>query len=108
MVYRLVYIRPYPKGTCLVALCSVYCKARGSMFQRAWFISLGCILIFSLSANAQHWELGGAGGFGKYRNASVTSPAGTADIGIATQAAGSVVIGENLYRRLGGEFRYTF
>jgi Outer membrane protein beta-barrel domain len=78
------------------------------MCQRAWFISLGCLLIFSLSANAQHWELGGAAGFGKYRNASVTSPAGTADIGITTQAAGSVVIGEDLYRRLGGEFRYTF
>ena len=55
-----------------------------------------------------NWEVGGAGGGGVYRNASVTGTAGSADVGFASQWAGGVVIGEDLYRRLSGEFRYTF
>jgi len=70
--------------------------------------SLGLFLVLSYSCVAQNWEIGGAGGTGIYRNASVANPAGSAEIGFATQWAGGVVIGENLYRRLGGEFRYTF
>ena len=70
--------------------------------------SLGLVLIFSSACLAQHWEVGGAGGAGVYRNASVTGGAGSADIGFSTQWAAGVVIGENLYRRLGGEFRYTY
>jgi hypothetical protein len=71
--------------------------------------SLGLVLVFSYACLAQnHWEIGAAGGGGVYHNASVSAGAGSADIGFATQWAGGVVIGENLYQRLGGEFRYTF
>jgi hypothetical protein len=69
---------------------------------------LGFGLMFSLAGRAEQWEVGGAGGFGNYRAASVTSPAGTAEIGFSTQFAAGVVIGENLYRWIGGEFRYTY
>ena len=78
------------------------------MCRRKGLISLGFTLIFAFAGRAQQWEVGGAGGLGKYHNASVTSPAGTAGIGFATQAGGGLVIGENLYRWIGGEFRYTY
>ena len=70
--------------------------------------SLGFLLFSFSSCLAQTWELGGAAGGGVYRNASVSATAGPANIGFSTQAAAGVVIGENLYRHLGGEFRYTF
>jgi hypothetical protein len=70
-------------------------------------ISLG-FLVFGFAGRAEQWEVGVAGGFGKYRGANVVSPAGTAAVSFPAQAAGSVVIGDNLYRRIGGEFRYTY
>jgi hypothetical protein len=69
---------------------------------------LSFILASSFVGRAEQWEVGIAGGVGKYRNASVTTPAGTAEVGFATQFAAGMIIGENLYRRLGGEFRYTY
>ena len=71
-------------------------------------ISLGLILVCSFAAHAEQWEVGLAGGVGKYHNARVTTAAGTADVGFATQYAAGLTIGENLYRRIGGEFRYTY
>jgi hypothetical protein len=78
------------------------------MRRRVVLLSIGFGLISSFAAMAQHWEVGGAGGVGIYRNASVTNATGSAVAGFATQAAGGIVIGENLYRHLGGEFRYTY
>src|SRR5689334_13971988 len=70
--------------------------------------SLGFLFFSFSSCLAQTWELGGAAGAGVYRNATVSATPGSANIGFSTQAAAGVVIGENLYRHLGGEFRYTF
>src|SRR5438477_5236157 len=77
------------------------------MRRRAAFISL-VIFVSSCIAMAQQWEVRGASGFGVYHNASVTDATGSAVAGFATELAGGLVIGENLYRRLGGEFRYTY
>jgi hypothetical protein len=85
------------------------------MFRRATLFSVSSMFVLSFAVRAQmlnvfprEFEVGGAGGFGVNRYASVTGPAGTASIGFGTQAAGGVVIGENLYRWIGGEVRYTY
>ena len=85
------------------------------MCRRATLLSLTSILVFACVGRAQmlnifprEFEVGGAGGFGIYRYASVTGPAGTASVGVGTQAGGGVVIGETLYRWIGGEVRYTY
>ena len=70
--------------------------------------TLGLFLVFSYLCQAQNWEVGGAGGAGFYRSANVTNGASSADIDFAAQFAAGIVIGENLYQRFSGEFRYTF
>jgi hypothetical protein len=86
------------------------------MCRRATLFLLSSLFVFSSAAKADHmldifpreFEIGGAGGFSIYRSASVTSPVGTASIGFESEPAGGVVIGENLYRFIGGEFRYMY
>lgn len=78
------------------------------MRRRAALLALVLLFLIAFPARTQQWEIGGAGGYGVYRKASVTASAGSADVGFANQAAGGLVIGENLYRRIGGEFRYTY
>jgi len=70
--------------------------------------SVGLTLIFCAAGTAAEWEIGGAGGVGVYHSASVTNATGSADLGFATAAAGCVVIGENLYEHISGEFRWTY
>ena len=77
------------------------------MFRVA-VLSLGLTLVYSSAGMAQPWELGGVVGFGAYRNASATNATGSAQAGPATEIAAGIVIGEDRYRHLGGEFRYTF
>lgn len=59
-------------------------------------------------AAQQHWELGGALGYGVYRNGSINAPAGTATAGYRNRFVASAVIGEDLYEHLAGEFRYVY
>ncbi len=56
----------------------------------------------------QQWEIGAAGGYGFYRNASIIAPSGTAEAGIRDRFALSGFIDQHMYQHLTGEFRYTF
>jgi len=47
-------------------------------------------------------------GYGAYRNATVTAPAGNATAGVANRVAAGFVFGEDLYDRLSGEIRYLY
>ena len=57
---------------------------------------------------AGDYELGLSVGYGAYRNASVTSPAGSAVAGFENQVAAGAFFGEDLYQHLSGEVRYDF
>jgi hypothetical protein len=62
--------------------------------------------VFSQTCLAQKWELGGLAGGGFYSNATVTSPAGSGDVGFKSGPAFGAYLGQNMYRYLGGELRY--
>ncbi len=81
----------------------------------------GCLLrivrgkitvVFALAALGcsaqQQWEIGAAGGYGFYRNASVNAPAGTAQAGIQNSFAFSIYTDQHMYEHFSGELRYTF
>jgi hypothetical protein len=57
---------------------------------------------------AQKWELGATGGGSFYTNSSVTSPAGSGDVGFKSGGAIGAFLGNNMYRHVGGELRYEF
>jgi hypothetical protein len=59
-------------------------------------------------AQEQPWELGFSGGYGFYHNATVLAPAGRATAGVNNRFALSAILGNDMFRWLGGEFRYTF
>ncbi|MEP6538465.1 MAG: outer membrane beta-barrel protein [Bryobacteraceae bacterium] len=61
-----------------------------------------------LPAFAQKYEISLAGGGSFYQSHTVTNPKGDADAGFATGWAGSVAVGNNMYRHVGGEIRYTY
>ena len=70
---------------------------------------VGAALALVASAGfAQKWEVGGVGGGGFYRNVAVTNPAGSAITGFQSGPAYGGVIGQNLYRYVSGELRYTY
>jgi hypothetical protein len=54
------------------------------------------------------WEIGGLGGGGFYSSASVSGPTGSGDVGIKNSVAAGAFVGNDLYKRLGGELRYEF
>ncbi len=57
---------------------------------------------------AQEWEIGGSGGVGIFKNATVSNGTTSATAGFATGPAFGAIIGQNLYKHIGGEFRYMF
>jgi len=57
---------------------------------------------------AQQCEIGGAIGYGVYRNGTIFSAVGTAGAGIRNRFAAGAVFGEDLYERLSGEVRYVY
>ncbi|MGA2434394.1 MAG: outer membrane beta-barrel protein [Bryobacteraceae bacterium] len=65
-------------------------------------------LAFAATAAAQTWELGASGGYGLYKNASVSAGGATATAGFDSGPALSVFGVQNLYKHLSGEFRYTY
>jgi len=72
-------------------------------------ISLVILLTASpVACQAQNWEVGGAGGYGWYINPSISLPAGSAQAGYPAKTALSAILGNNMYRYLGGELRYVF
>jgi hypothetical protein len=69
------------------------------------------LFVLSVSSVAwaqNNWELGAAGAYSYYKNATVTNATGSATAGFDKSEGFSVSFGEALYNHLGGEFRYTF
>ncbi|MEO8370175.1 MAG: outer membrane beta-barrel protein [Candidatus Solibacter sp.] len=57
---------------------------------------------------AQNWVIGGGLGYGAYKNATITSPGGTADAGIKSQMVVTGAVSEDLFEHFAGEFRYVY
>ena len=75
-------------------------------------IARGALCIFLLALPAcwaqQKWEVGVLGGGGFYTNASVTSPAGSGDVGIKPGAVVGGFLSNDMYKSLSGELRYDY
>jgi hypothetical protein len=69
-------------------------------------LGLVMAIVSSSACVAQKWEVGGLGGYGWYHDATISSPAGSATIGITPKGAIGAVFGENLYKYVGGELRW--
>lgn len=59
------------------------------------------------SCAAQGFEIGGFAGYSSYRNGNLTTAAGEGSAGFRHGVAFGAVLGHDLYRYVGGEFRYT-
>jgi hypothetical protein len=57
---------------------------------------------------AQQWEFGGVAGGGFLNTVTATNTVGAATAGFNSGAAFGGYIGNNLYKHIGGELRYTF
>src|SRR5579864_3561323 len=76
--------------------------------MRTALLSLTLVVLSLSLCPAQQWTMGAAAGGGFYRDATVTNAAGSVNAGIASQVAAGIVIGDDAYRFIGGEFRYTY
>jgi Outer membrane protein beta-barrel domain len=69
------------------------------------------LVLATLTATAcsgQSWELGVAGGFGFYHDASITNPPLSAQAGFQSGAVASAEVGQDVWRYFGGELRYAY
>ena len=57
---------------------------------------------------AQDTEIGGAIGYGVYRDGSIYAPGGKAEAGLRNRFAAGAVFGEDLYDHISGEIRYLY
>ena len=69
---------------------------------------IGWFCLFCSAAFAQTWEVGGIGGYGMGLNLKANGPAGSADAGIRPGGVVGVFVGEDTYKRWGGELRYMY
>ncbi len=60
------------------------------------------------TAVAQSWEFGAGFGLGVSHDPAVTGPTGSAQSGFRSQATASVILGDDAYQYISGEFRYLF
>jgi outer membrane protein with beta-barrel domain len=74
----------------------------------SFFRSLALLILVACCCFGQSWELGAAGGFSFYRDATITNPAASAQAGFNSGVAASAELGENIGDHFGGELRYTF
>jgi hypothetical protein len=65
-------------------------------------------LALACSGWAQTWEIGAAAGYGRYKNAELTSGGTRLSAGIGSGIAFGGVAGHNMYEYVGGEARYTY
>jgi len=72
------------------------------------FTGLFFALALTGTCFAQQWEVGGAAGFGIFKNASVSGNGQSGDAGFSNSAAVSAFAIQDLYKHLGGEIGYTF
>jgi hypothetical protein len=75
--------------------------------MKSLIVCLGALALTG-TCFAQQWELGGAGGIGIYKNATITRNSETADAGFKPGAAFGVFVAHNLYEHLSGAFHYTY
>lgn len=66
------------------------------------------ILVSAGSSFAQEWEISGLGGYAFQTKLKAKSAAGEADAGFNNSYAVGVAVGNDMHRRLGGEFRYLY
>jgi hypothetical protein len=69
------------------------------------------LVLFALTVSAclaQSWEVGFAGGYSFYHNASITNPPLSASAGFQSGGAASAEFGQDVGRYIGGELRYTY
>jgi hypothetical protein len=71
-------------------------------------ITITFIAFSAAALLAQSWEVGGGAAYGFYRQVGITAPSITGNTGLSDGAAFSVVGGNDMYRHLGGEVRYTY
>jgi len=74
-------------------------------------VGLKCLIaaaLFAPGCLAQDTEIGGAIGYGVYRDGSIYAPGGKAEAGIRNRFAAGVVFGDDLYNHLSGEIRYLY
>ena len=67
-------------------------------------------LLFPLSCAmmAQHWEVGGSAAYSFYRDVNVTAGSASGTTGFQSGYAFGALLGNDLYRFIGGEARYTY
>jgi hypothetical protein len=70
--------------------------------------AIAALVLFAAAAAAQGWEIGAAMGSGDYRSATITAPAGAAQAGVGNAIAPSVVVCDDMYEHVSGEFRYLY
>src|SRR5229473_1783821 len=76
-------------------------KMRGYLVLLALVGTSGCF--------AQSWEIGAAGGFGWYNDATITNAAGSsASAGFGPRFDVGGLVGEDVAEHFGGELRYTY
>ena len=72
----------------------------------------GFLALVALAAGpgcfAQSWEIGAAGGFGFYHDATISNAAGSASAGFGPRFAAGALVGEDVAEHFGGELRYTY
>jgi len=69
---------------------------------------MGAVLLLSAASAAQTWEIGAAVGTGIYRNATITGSTGSAQAGMENAIAPGLVVCDNMYEHVSGEFRYLY
>lgn len=69
-----------------------------------WFV----VVLAVGACSAQEYEIGGAIGYGWYRDGTIFGPGATAQAGIRNRFAAGFVIGEDLYEHISGEVRYLY
>ena len=81
--------------------------------MRLVLCTITLIIGISSHAIAQQWEIGAVGGYGWYRNSSLSNstifnPSASAEVGFPSRATVGVVFGETPFHHLGGEARWLF
>jgi hypothetical protein len=71
-------------------------------------VALAALSLTLPGFGAESWELGVAGGYGFYKNVTVTNATGEASTGFKSGAAFGVIAGNEMSRWLAGEARYTY
>jgi hypothetical protein len=63
-------------------------------------------LTVPITCVAQNWEVGAAGGYGWYNNATISNGVTSVEAGFPPRGAIGAVFGNNMYEYVGGELRY--